>query len=70
MRYLRDSGGDNKDLVLVKLTKCIAEGWKTGTCPGYANYKTELWVDRGMIMKSNRVVVPSTMRQEMLGRIH
>ena len=23
-----------------------------------------------MIMKSNRVVVPSTMRQEMLGRIH
>ena len=48
----------------------ILYGWKNGQCPAYASFKDELCVINGIIFKGSRIVVPVSMRKEMLCRIH
>ena len=49
---------------------CINEGWPKGKCPAYANNKEELCIIKGLILKGDRIVIPTSLRSEMLDRIH
>ena len=55
---------------LIALKRCIQEGWKAGECMAYANYKEELCYINGVIMKGQRVVIPTKLRKEHMDRIH
>ena len=59
-----------KDPILYAVKNCILHGWKNGQCPAYASFKDELCVINGIIYKGSRIVVPVSMRNEMLCRIH
>ena len=59
-----------KDPILYAVKNCILHGWKNGQCPAYASFKDELCVINGIIFKGSRIVVPVSMRNEMLCRIH
>ena len=59
-----------KDPILYAAKNCILHGWKNGQCPAYASFKDELCVINGIIFKGSRIVVPVSMRNEMLCRIH
>jgi transposase InsO family protein len=60
----------DKDESLQSLKNCINEGWRKGKHPGYHNFRDELSVVNGLILKGNRVVIPQSMRSEMLEKIH
>ena len=55
-----------KDPILYAVKNCILHGWKNGQCPAYASFKDELCVINGIIFKGSRIVVPVSMRNEML----
>ena len=59
-----------KDPVLKAVKKCIQEGWKTGACMAYAHFKDELCVVNGVILKGPRMVIPVSMRKDVLSKIH
>ena len=59
-----------KDPILYAVKNCILHGWKNGQCPAYASFKDKLCVINGIIFKGSRIVVPVSMRNEMLCRIH
>ena len=59
-----------QDPVLGALKNCIVEGWPKGKCPAFDNYKEDLCLVNGLIMKGNKIVIPSRFRQEMLNRLH
>ena len=59
-----------KDPILYAVKNCILHGWKNGQCSAYASFKDELCVINGIIFKGSRIVVPVSMRNEMLCRIH
>ena len=43
---------------------------ENGQCPAYASFKDELCIINGIIFRGSRIVVPASMRNEMLCRIH
>ena len=65
-----------KDPVLNELKNIIYTGWpETRTdCPerlhGYWNYRDELGVEDGIILKGNRIVIPRSLQNEILKQIH
>ena len=44
--------------------------WKNGKCPAYESFKDELCIIQGIIFRGSRIVVPASMRNVMLCRIH
>ena len=50
--------------------KCILYVWKNGRCPAYASFKDELCIINGIIFRGSHIVVPASMVNEMLCRIH
>ena len=56
--------------MLHAVMKCILYGWKNGQCPAYASFKDELCIINGMKFRGSHIVVPASMRNEMLCRIH
>ena len=58
------------DSMLHAVIKCILYGWKNCQCPAYASFKDELCIINGIIFRCSRIVVPASMRNEMLCRIH
>lgn len=65
-----------KDPVLRQLLVIISQGWpiQKGNCPldliPYWNYRDELVVADGLVLKGMRIVVPSSLQAEMLEKIH
>ena len=58
------------DPMLHAVMKCILYGCKNGQCPAYASFKDELCIINGIIFRGSRIVVPASMRNEMLCSIH
>jgi hypothetical protein len=65
-----------KDTTLSVLCKIISEGWpeKRSECPAYLhpywNYRDELTVSNGMILKGLRIVIPMSLQPEVLQQLH
>ena len=58
------------DPMLHAVMKCIVYGWKMVNVPAYESFKDELCIINGIIFRGSRIVVPASMRNEMLCRIH
>ena len=71
---LRQATVNDKQLNQVK--QVVLNGWpeKRDQCPKsvleFWNYKDELSVNEEIIMKSERIIVPTALREEMINRIH
>ena len=59
-----------KDGVLKAVMDCIQNGWRAGRCMAYAQFKEELCIVNGLVLKGTRIVIPSSMRLDMLAKIH
>lgn len=62
-----------KDVQLQQVIRAIQEGWSRETYPMIKHYyqvRDELSVIDGIVFKGDRVVIPSSMRKEMLDIIH
>jgi hypothetical protein len=65
-----------KDSHLKQLKEIIATGWpeKRADCPaylhGYWNFRDELGVEDGIILKGDRIIIPKSMRPEILKQLH
>ena len=65
-----------KDPNLTSLRSIISHGWpdKRSVCPphlyGYWNYRDELTVSDGLILKGTRIVIPKSLQSEVLKQIH
>ncbi|KAJ8381193.1 hypothetical protein SKAU_G00019710 [Synaphobranchus kaupii] len=60
----------SEDPVLRKVMRHLQEGWIKGSCKQYYHIQSELSVVDGLLLKGDRIVVPTSMRREMLNRIH
>ena len=65
-----------KDQALQELTKTVSAGWPSeknclpeNVKPFY-NYRDELSVHDGIVVRGDRVIIPKTMRKEMLIKLH
>jgi len=65
-----------KDNTLAVLRETVAVGWpeKRADCPeiihGYWNYRDELGVEDGIILKKSRIVIPPSLRKDVLEQLH
>lgn len=65
-----------KDTELVSLRDMILDGWpdSRSDCPtqlhGYWNYRDEMAIENGIILKGRRMVIPHTLRQALLDQLH
>ena len=65
-----------RDNTLAALRETIAVGWpqKRADCPeiihGYWNYRDELGVEDGIILKGSRIIVPCSLRKDVLEQLH
>ena len=59
-----------KDPLLQKVSHHMQNGWSRGVCPGFYLVHADLCVANGLVLRQNRIVIPQSMRQDMLQRIH
>ncbi|KAI7814577.1 hypothetical protein IRJ41_021834 [Triplophysa rosa] len=59
-----------KDKDLQMVIKHLNEGWPRGTCSQYYNIRTELSVVKGLLLRQNRIVIPQSLRPDMMRRLH
>ena len=66
----------NKDKELQSLKHYISTGWPTKRSQipvflhPYWNYRDELTIEKGILMKNSKVLIPETLRQKYLMQIH
>lgn len=59
-----------KDKCLQLVIKHLNEGWPRGKCAQYYNIRTELSVVKGFLLRQDRIIIPQSLRQEMLKKLH
>ncbi|RXN33948.1 Retrotransposable element Tf2 type 1 [Labeo rohita] len=59
-----------KDRCLQQVVTHLKNGWPRGECAQYYNIRTELSMVKGILLRQNRIVIPQSLRQEMLKRLH
>ncbi|XP_026050672.1 uncharacterized protein K02A2.6-like [Astatotilapia calliptera] len=59
-----------KDSVLQKVSHLIQNGWSKGVCPGFYSVRADLCMANGLVLRQNQIVIPQSMRKDMLQRIH
>ncbi|KAJ8004278.1 hypothetical protein DPEC_G00157150 [Dallia pectoralis] len=59
-----------EDPILQKVSHCVNNGWSKGVSPQYFLVWTELCLTKGLLLRKNRIVIPQTMRKDMLQRLH
>ena len=59
-----------KDVVLQRVIKLMNEGWSRGECKQYYNIRGELSFVNGLLLRKNRIVIPQSLRADMLKRLH
>lgn len=75
-RFMQIKQETEKDPILVKLRFLIAAGWPTekSECPPdiipYFNIRDEMTIEDGVILRGERIVIPSTLRYDMKNKIH
>lgn len=60
----------NSDLEMQNLKKCIRNNWKKYQSNSYKKYKNNLTIYDDLIFLDNRLVIPKTLRHEILQKIH
>ena len=60
---------------MISLVKLIQDGWpntvkKCGTNKDYFNFRDELSVCDGLVLKGNRIVIPKNLRPNILKKLH
>jgi len=66
----------SKDHVMLQLMKTVMDGWpvQRQQCPkeiqDFWNYRDEMSVVEGLVLKGNRLVIPESLQKEMLQQIH
>ena len=66
----------SKDDNLQELSKQIAKGWPTNrnsvhpSVSPFFTYKEELSLNHGLLLKGNRIIVPTNLRKDMLNTLH
>ena len=74
--YNRFETRQKKDPTLSLLKETVFEGWpqKREKCPlllhDYWNFRAELTVENGVLLKGDRILMPPTLRPEVLDIIH
>ncbi|XP_048587408.1 uncharacterized protein K02A2.6-like [Nematostella vectensis] len=65
-----------KDPALTSLRSIVSNGWpeKRSECPphlhGYWNYRDEITVSDGLILKGTRIIIPKTLQADVLKQLH
>ncbi|KAI7790353.1 hypothetical protein IRJ41_020250 [Triplophysa rosa] len=59
-----------KDVTLQAVINNLENGWPKGLSPQYFHIRSELSVVNGLLLRKNRIVIPESMRYDMLKRIH
>ncbi|XP_030587995.1 uncharacterized protein K02A2.6-like [Archocentrus centrarchus] len=59
-----------KDPQLQKVIHLSQNGWSRGVCPGWYPVRADLCVANGLLLRQNRILIPQSMRRDMLQRIH
>ena len=59
-----------KDPILQRVMKNLKESWPRGDCQQFYNIRAELSVVNGLLLRKNRIVIPQSLRKEMLKRLH
>ncbi|MGH0128263.1 UNVERIFIED_CONTAM: hypothetical protein FKN15_034099 [Acipenser sinensis] len=59
-----------KDTMLQTVIANLHQGWSKGSCAQYYQIRSELSVVNGLLLRKDRIVIPQSMRQDMLKRIH
>lgn len=59
-----------KDPILQRVMKNLKEKWPRGDCQQYYNIRSELSVINGLLHRKNQIVIPQSLRKEMLKRLH
>lgn len=59
-----------KDTELQMVITHIQSGWPKGSCPKYYHFRSELSVANGLLLRNKRIVIPYSLRQDILQRIH
>ncbi|KAL7852894.1 hypothetical protein SRHO_G00186790 [Serrasalmus rhombeus] len=60
----------DKDKVLQTVINNMHSGWPRGSCPKYYHFRSELSVANGLLLRDNRIVIPHSLRPEILRRLH
>ena len=74
LQHLREES--SKDPELTALRSVIITGWPNAkkdippSLRSYWNFRDELTVEDGLIMKSHRLVIPASMKEDMLQNLH
>lgn len=59
-----------QDETLQAVAEKLKKGWKKGTLPQFCSIRAELSMSNGLLLRQNRIVIPASMREDMLNRIH
>lgn len=59
-----------KDKELQTVMEHIHGGWPKGSCPRYYHIRSELSVANGLLLRHNRIVIPHSLRPDILQKIH
>lgn len=59
-----------KDSCLQKVMTLLNGKWPRSECKAYYNIRAELSIVNGLLLRQNRVVIPHSLRNEMLKRLH
>ncbi|XP_028394422.1 uncharacterized protein K02A2.6-like [Dendronephthya gigantea] len=66
----------SSDVTMKSLYETVLKGWPLDRAllpvdlRPYWSFRDEITVDKGILLKSHQVIIPSSMRQEMLNKIH
>jgi len=75
-RFLHIKNETEKDPVLIKLKKTIAEGWPNDkqqlddSLRVYFNYRDEMTIEDGIVLRGERIVIPKSLRYDMKQKLH
>ena len=59
-----------KDKELQTVLENIHSGWPKGSCPKYYHIRSELSVANGLLLRDCRIVIPHSLRPEILLKLH
>ena len=59
-----------QDACLQRVIKHLNDGWPRSECRQFYNIRGELSIVNGLLLRKNRIIIPQSLRPEMLKRLH